>query len=250
MAGECLSSVIPCIPCFSFLLQSSSQVLHSSHVARECFNSVVKGYPLFFFPFAMPFCHGKGVHTSADESNFRRIGGSQQQEHEWRFGMALTYQPVAVVHMWGFHQHRHARMLCMKIASILYRPFTLLIGNSTSPGLEGPGFPPGFNLPQTLLFVVYHGRSSPLYVAQVADTMMRQRGVCHGVMHLGSTGLGSLGTTFLKHASNWRAVWFGSVSEPPCKTWSRTSQASLDQFYAYSCCSGISMCILSWIFMF
>lgn len=143
------------------------------------------------------------------------------------FGMALTYQPVAAVHMWGFHQHRHARMLCMKIASILHRPFTLLLGNSTSPGLEGPGFPPGFNLPQTLLFVVYHGRSSPFNVAQVADMMMRQCGVCHGVMHLGSTGLGSLGTTFLNYASNWRAVRFGFVSEPPCKTWSRTSHASL-----------------------
>jgi hypothetical protein len=90
----------------------------------------------------------------------------------------------------------------MKIASILHRPSTLLIGNSTSPGLEGRGVPPGFNLPQTLLFVVYHGRSSPLYVAQVADTMMRQCGVCHGVMHFGSTGLGSLGTTFLNYASN------------------------------------------------
>lgn len=90
----------------------------------------------------------------------------------------------------------------MEIASVLHRPFTLLLGNSTSPGLEGPGYPPRFNLPQTLLFIVYHGRSSPFNVAQVADTMMRQCGVCHGVMHLGSTGLSSLGTTFLNDASN------------------------------------------------
>lgn len=39
------------------------------------------------------------MRTSADESNFRRSGGTQQQEHEGMFGMNLNYQPVVAVHM-------------------------------------------------------------------------------------------------------------------------------------------------------
>lgn len=105
---------------------------------------------------------------------------------------------MAAVDMRRLHQHPHTGMLCPKFQGIGLSRLALLLGNSTSNRLIGPRIPPGFNLPETLLFVVHHGRSWPLRVAQVAD-MMRQFG--HG-LHLVSAGLGSLVTTSLQYLSN------------------------------------------------
>lgn len=180
---------------------------------------------------------------------------------------------MPTVDMRRLHHYPHTGMLCPKFQSISLSLLALLIGNSTSNRLIGPRIPPGFNLPETLLFVVHHGRSWPLPVAQVAD-MMRQFG--HG-LHLGSAGLGSLVTTSLQYVSNWRAIWFGTTRcvrgiISHCKTsrilpraiesaftlstyitrtgWLIPSSTSINPKHKYSCSRTISMCMLCWISMF